>query len=277
MHVIDTHAHLDEELFVNDLPDMLDHAYEFGVVQQICVATSLRSSRNCTLLAFSHPSIFASVGIHPNKANRADASDWEEIITIASMDKVVALGETGLDRHYEYTAFEIQQDYFARHMLLSRETGLPLVIHCREAEADLLPMLVADFKKNGPLRGVMHSFSGDQAFAEACLKLGLHLSFAGMLTYKNAETLREVAATVPADRILVETDSPYLIPVPLRGKVKRNEPAYVLYTANTLAQVRGVPLEEIARQTTENARRLFKLPMPFIPEDEAPKSEESPS
>jgi len=276
MQVIDTHAHLDEEAFVNQLPDMLDHAYQFGVVQQICIATSLRSSKNCLRLAANYPSVFASIGIHPNHAKKADVSDWDEIPLLATAGKVVALGETGLDRHWDYTPFDMQQDFFARHMKLSRETGLPLVIHCRKAETDLLPMLVADYKKNGPLRGVMHSFSGDQAFADACLKLGLYLSFAGMLTYKNGQSLREVAAAVPADRILVETDSPYLIPDPFRGKVKRNEPAYVLYTADTLAQVRGVSLDEIGQQTTENARRLFRLPMPFIPEARPAESEETP-
>jgi TatD DNase family protein len=276
MQVIDTHAHLDEKHFVDNLPDVLDRAYEFGVVQQICIATSLRSSRNCTLLAFGHPSVYASVGIHPNKANRATPTDWAEVVTMASMDKVVALGETGLDRQYEFTPFEMQQDYFSRHIALSRKTELPLVIHCRGAETDLLPMLVADYKKHGPLRGVMHSFAGDQALAKACIDLGLYLSFAGMLTFKTGEDLREVAAQLPAERILVETDSPYLIPDPLRGQVKHNEPAYIMYTVHALAQARGVPMEEMARQTTENARRLFNLPLPLVTETEVPERDDTP-
>jgi TatD DNase family protein len=275
MQFIDTHAHLDDEQFVPDLPAVLDHAYQFGVVQQICIATSLRSSKNCIRLAANYPSVYASVGIHPNYAKKADPSDWEEIGLLASSNKVVALGETGLDRHWDYTPFPTQEAYFARHLKLSRETGLPLVIHCRKAETDLLPMLVSDYKKNGPVHGVMHSFSGDQAFAEACLKLGLYLSFAGMLTYRRAQVLQTVAVNIPADRILVETDAPYLTPDPCRETVKRNEPAYVLYTADALAQLRETTLEEISQQTTENARRLFRLPMPFIPEAGAPASEES--
>jgi TatD DNase family protein len=277
MQFIDTHAHLDEELFVPDLPAVLDHAYQFGVVQQICIATSLRSSKNCLRLAANYPSVYASVGIHPNYAKKAHITDWDEVVLLASTEKVVALGETGLDRHWDYTPFDMQQDYFARHLKLSRETGLPVVIHCRKAEMDLLAMLAPEYQKNGRLNGVMHSFSGDQALADACLRMGLYLSFAGMLTYKRAQMLQTVAAAVPADRILIETDSPYLTPEPCRETVKRNEPAYVLYTADALAQLRETTLDEISQQTTENARRLFRLPPPFIPEASAPEGESSPA
>jgi TatD DNase family protein len=257
--LIDTHAHLDEERFVAVLPDVLEQAKQFGVARQICIATSLRSSQNCLRLAYGHPSIYASVGIHPNSAKKARVGEWEEIESMVYLKKVVAIGETGLDRHWDHTPFPQQQDFFARHMALSRLAKLPLVIHCREAEADMLPMLRDDYKRHGPLLGVIHSFSGNLAFAQACLDLGLYLSFAGMLTYKNADALRAVAATVPPDRIVVETDSPYLAPEPVRNKVKFNEPAYLVYTADCLAKVRGVTLEEMAEQTTENAKRLFRL------------------
>src|SRR5205814_5320824 len=143
--------------------------------------------------------------------------------------RVVALGETGLDRHWNYTPFPQQEDFFARHLELGRRLDLPVVIHCREAEADVVRMLRGNFERQGPIRGVMHSFTGDAATAEACLAMGLYLSFAGMVTYKSAQPLREVARGVPLERILVETDSPYLAPVPLRGK--RNEPANVVHTA----------------------------------------------
>jgi len=255
--LIDTHAHLDDERFQPDFDAMIARAIAAGVERQICIATTAASARSSIDLAARHPSIFASVGIHPNHAAEAKPDDWDHVVTLVNSAKVVALGETGLDRHWDYTPFPMQQDYFARHLALSRTAGRPLVIHCREAEADMLPMLREDFDRHGPLVGVMHSFSGDQAFAEACLALGLYLSFAGMLTYKNAAALRAVAATAPADRIFVETDAPYLTPEPLRGKVKRNEPAHVVHTAAVLAQARGMTLEKIGAQTTANARQLF--------------------
>lgn len=257
--LIDTHAHLDDERFGPDVEAVLARARAAGVERQICIATSAPTAHSAIILASQYPSVFASVGIHPNNAAEAKDGDWDEIAALVRSSKVVALGETGLDRHWHYTPFPMQQDYFARHLALSRTGGLPLVIHCREAEADMLPMLRADFDRHGPLHGVMHSFSGDQAFANACLTVGLYLSFAGMLTYKNAAALREIAAKAPSDRILVETDAPYLTPEPLRGKAKRNEPAHVLHTAAALAQARGTTLDVVAEQTTTNARRLFRI------------------
>jgi TatD DNase family protein len=170
---------------------------------------------------------------------------------------VVALGETGLDRHWDYTPFPQQEDFFIRHLELARRKEMPVVIHCREAEADVIRLLREDFDRHGPVPGVMHSFTGDQATAEACLAMGLYLSFAGMVTYKNAQGLRDVAARIPLDRLLVETDSPYLAPVPVRGK--RNEPAYVIHTAACLASVHKVEPAMIAEKTTRNARALFHL------------------
>jgi TatD DNase family protein len=174
---------------------------------------------------------------------------------MAAHPRVVALGETGLDRHWDYTPFDAQEGNFARHLELSRHAGLPLIIHSRDCDDDMVRMLRDDFDRRGPLNGVMHSFSGGPAFATASLEMGRFVSFAGMLTYKNAADLRAVAAMIPADRLLVETDCPYLAPVPVRGQ--RNEPAHVVHTARCLAEVRGVALEVIAEQTTANARRLF--------------------
>jgi TatD DNase family protein len=173
---------------------------------------------------------------------------------------VVALGETGLDRYWDYAPIELQRDYFDRHLRISQEHNLAVVIHCREAHADLLPMLRAAAAR-GPLRGVLHAFAGDTAMAAECLALGLYVSFAGNVTYTNKkfQALREAAVTIPADRILIETDSPYLTPEPHRGKQRRNEPALVAHTAAALAALRDVPLDEFVRQTTANARRLFQL------------------
>jgi TatD DNase family protein len=257
--LIDTHAHLDDEQFAGDLPAVLERAGAAGVAQLVAVATTAASSAACISLAVKHRNVFATVGIHPNHAAEAAPTAWDEIVALAGKKEVVGIGETGLDRHWNYTPSPVQEDYFARHLDLSRRTNKAVVIHCREADADVLRMLRAEFDTNGPIRGVMHSFVGDSATAEACLAMGLHLSFAGMLTYKNSQGLRDVAVKLPLDRLLVETDCPYLSPVPLRGK--RNEPANVVHTAECLAALHGVTPEALAERTTQNARALFALPI----------------
>lgn len=256
--LIDTHAHLDDEQFASDLPAVLERACAAGVGQVVTVATSADSSVKSLSLAAAHPFLFATVGIHPNHAAQAGPIDWDRVVKLATETHVVGIGETGLDRHWNDTPFPVQENYFARHLDLGRRLDKPVVIHCREAEADVLRMLRADFDAHGLIRAVMHSFTGTLETAQACLAMGLHISFAGMLTYKNATALREVAAQLPLDRLLVETDSPYLAPVPLRGK--RNEPANVVHTANCLAEVLGVEIEAVRNATTRNARALFKLP-----------------
>jgi len=257
MELIDTHAHLDDEKFAADLPAVLDRAVEVGVSQIITIATTAPSSQTSLELAARHPLLRASVGIQPNHVAQAGPGDWDQVVKLAEHPSVVALGETGLDRYWDYTPFAAQEDYFARHLELARRIQRAVVIHCREAEADTVRMLRADFERHGPVRAVMHSFTGDLATARACLEMGLYISFAGMLTYKNAQALRAVAAEMPLDRLLVETDSPYLAPVPVRGQ--RNEPAHVRHTAACLAEVKGGPLEMIAEWTSRNARELFGL------------------
>jgi TatD DNase family protein len=258
--LIDTHAHLDDEQFQADLPAVLERAAAVGVARIVTIATTAASSANCVQLAAIHPLLRATVGIQPNNVAQAAAGDWDEVVRLVTQPGVVAVGETGLDRYWDYTPFAQQEDYFARHLELARRHGLAVVIHCREAEADVVRMLREDYDKHGLVRGVMHSFTGDAATAEACLAMGLYLSFAGMVTYKSAQPLRDVARGVPLERMLVETDSPYLAPVPLRGK--RNEPANVVHTATLLASLKGVELEAVARQTTQNAMRLFPLVAP---------------
>jgi len=253
--LIDTHAHLDDERFAVDLPAVLERAGAAGVVRVVVVATTAATSRLCVDLAARHAPLFATVGIQPNHVAEVAPTDWEEVVRLVTAAKVVALGETGLDRYWDRAPFPLQEDYFARHLELARRHTLPVVIHCREAEADVVRMLRADFDQHGPVRGVMHSFTGDLATARACLAMGLFLSFAGMVTYKNAQPLRDVAREVPIDRLLVETDSPYLAPVPERGK--RNEPAFVVHTTALLARERGVSEQVIAEHTTRNARTLF--------------------
>jgi TatD DNase family protein len=256
--LIDTHAHLDAEQLGADLPAVIERARQAEVVQIVAVGITVSSSRRCIQLAATHAGVFATVGIHPNEAAAAGTGDWDEAVRLVQEKRVVGVGETGLDRHWNDTPFAMQEDYFARHLELARQRNLAVVIHCRDAEPDVLRMLRAAYDRHGPIRGVMHSFTGSQQTAEAALAMGLHLSFAGMLTYKNAGTLREVAAQAPVERILVETDSPYLAPVPLRGR--RNEPANVVHTAACLAVLHGVSPEQLAERTTKNARALFGLP-----------------
>jgi TatD DNase family protein len=255
--LIDTHAHLDDEQFAADLPAVLARARAAGVTRVVTVATSAASSAATVALASAHSGVFPTAGIHPNHAGAAAPADWDAVVGLAERPEVVGIGETGLDRHWHDTPFPIQEDYFVRHLHLSRRLRKPIVIHCREADADMVRVLRADFDGHGAILGVMHSFTGDAAMAEACRAMGLHISFAGMLTYKNAAALRDVAAQQPLDRLLVETDSPYLAPVPVRGK--RNEPANVVHTAACLAGLQGVTPEELAEQTTRNACELFGL------------------
>lgn len=255
--LIDTHAHLDDDRFKGDLPAVLERAAAAGVVHVLTIGIDRATSEAAVRLAEPHDRLSAVVGIQPNHVAEVQPGDWEAIVELVKRPKVVAVGETGLDRYWDRAPFPLQEEFFARHLELARETGKPVVIHCREAEADVVRMLRADHDRHGPVRGVMHSFTGDEGTARECLAVGLHVSFAGMVTFKNAEALRKVAATVPLERLLVETDSPYLAPVPFRGK--RNEPAYVVHTAACLAGVLGVSSDVLAERTTRNARELFGL------------------
>jgi TatD DNase family protein len=257
--LIDTHAHLTDERFTADLSELLARATAAGVIHTLTVATTAADSAASVRIAEEHPSrLSAAVGIHPNEAAEAAAGDWDTVVALSGRPEVRAIGETGLDRHWDRTPFPLQEEYFARHLDLGRRLGKAVVIHCREADADVVRMLRAEFDRHGPVRGVMHSFTGDWSTAEAALAMGLHVSFAGMLTYKNADNVRSVAVRVPLDRLMVETDCPYLAPVPVRGK--RNEPAFVAHTAARLADLRGLSPEALAELTTRNAQRLFDLP-----------------
>ncbi|HJT31213.1 MAG TPA: TatD family hydrolase [Pirellulales bacterium] len=255
MPLFDTHAHLDQSEFDDDRPIVIERAVEAGVAQIIAVGTTADSSQACLDLAAKYPqTVRAAVGIQPNYCAQAAPGDWQRIVEMAGRPGVLALGETGLDRHWDYSPFDVQQDYFDRHLRLSQERGLPFIVHTRESDGDVLAVL-REARRRGPLAGVMHSYTGTAETVHECVALGLYISFAGMVTFKNAAELRSVAQTVPDDRILIETDSPYLSPHPLRGR--RNEPAHLVYTAECLARERGVPLAEFIRQTDKNARRLF--------------------
>lgn len=267
MQLFDTHAHLDQVEFDADRADVVAWARMAGVGEILAVGVSAESSVASLRLAAQFEGVYAAVGMQPNSLAEAEPGDWDRVIALLDKPKVVALGETGLDRYwlelgqdaapFQLVPFDVQQDYFDRHIRLSQQCGLPFIVHMRSCDEDILIML-REAHGRGPLRGVMHSFTGSRAMAEECLAMGLYISFAGMVTFKKSAELREVAAAVPDDRILIETDSPYLTPEPVR-KIQRNEPAHVRFTAGCLAEVRGTSLEAFTEQTTENARRLFQL------------------
>jgi TatD DNase family protein len=256
--IVDTHAHLDDQRLRADLPGLLDRASTAGVSQIIAVGITAASSTGSLDLARENRGIFATVGIHPNEAAEVGQADWPLILEMVQRPSaVVAIGETGLDRYWHRTPFSEQQAWFDRHLALARDHDLPIVIHCRDCQHDIIQQLQ---RFGPPIRGVMHSFTGSWDDAEAFLSMGLHLSFAGMITFTNKalDPLRNVAAQTPLDRLLVETDSPYLTPHPFRGKL--NEPARVALTAAKLAEIRGLSPAELAMITTRNARALFRLP-----------------
>ncbi|HVT27942.1 MAG TPA: TatD family hydrolase [Lacipirellulaceae bacterium] len=255
MRLFDTHAHLDQPEFDDDRVAVIARAREAGVQNVVAVGISADTSMACLELALRFEGIHAAVGMQPNYLAEAQPGDWDRIVAMLDKPAVVAIGETGLDRHWDFTPFDVQQDYFDRHIRLSQERGLPFIVHMRDCDEDILIML-REARRRGPLNGVMHSFTGSRAMADECVAMGLYISFAGMVTFKKSTELREIAAAVPNDRILIETDSPYLTPEPIR-KIQRNEPAHVRHTAARLADVRGTTLESFAAQTTSNAKRLF--------------------
>lgn len=256
--LVDTHAHLNSDSFEPDRDEVIARATEAGVTQILVIGTTLECSQWAVNVAARYSQVYAVVGIQPNYVHEAAPGDWEAIRELSLAPKVVGLGETGLDCYWKKAPLDLQRDYFARHIELARERDLPFVVHMRDAEAETVEAL-RQSAAGSPLRGVMHSFTGGLETASACLELGLHISFAGMVTFKNAHALRDVAKVVPTDRILVETDSPYLAPSPYRGK--RNEPSYVTVTASILAETRGESEDDFAAATTRNARDLFRLPV----------------
>tara|TARA_B100000700_G_scaffold203758_2_gene224057 strand:- start:11205 stop:12047 length:843 start_codon:yes stop_codon:yes gene_type:complete len=255
LSLIDTHAHLDSDQFDGIRATILENTEAAGIQQMISIGCSWGSSQKCLYLANRYEQVFAAVGIHPNYTSDAEENHWDRIVAMASHPKTVALGETGLDRYWDFCPIDLQRDYFDRHIRLSQETGLPFVVHMRDCEQDIVEMLT-DASQRGPLRGVMHSFTGDAQLAQTCLDLGMYISFAGMVTFKKNDALREVAAGIPLDRILVETDCPYLSPHPLRSK-RPNQPAYMIHTAQCIADARQMALAELAQKTIENTYRLF--------------------
>lgn len=251
----DTHAHLAEPALRSQLADVLGRAQSSGLEGILCVAVDADTSRDCLEIARSSPMVRCSVGIHPNYAHQSKPGDWKMIELFAKEPLVVAVGETGLDKHWDDCPFPLQQTNFAAHWELSRATGLPVIIHMRDCEEEMLTALKSECTR-GQLNGVMHSFAGSLATAMKCLEMGLFISFAGMLTYKKSLELREVAKQIPTERLLLETDSPYLSPEPNRSK-RPNEPSWLVHTARVLAEVKSIDISELRSITAANTKRLF--------------------
>ena len=251
--MIDTHCHLEMNAFEGDRDDVITRAREAGIEAFLSIGSDFEGNKGAVELAEKHDDIYAVVGMHPHDAKDFTKEVFDQIKIWSAHRKVVGIGEIGLDYHYDYSAREVQRDVFRQQLDYSRETGLPVVVHCRDASEDMLAIL----KDSGVCQGVMHCFSGDNDMAERVLAMGFHISFAGQITFKKASRLREIAKTIPDERLLVETDAPFLAPEPLRGK--RNEPAFIVHTARLLAELRGVSQEDIDRITTLNAKRLFQI------------------
>jgi len=250
--LIDTHAHLEMS---GDIREVVDRATNNSVDTIIAVSSDLDSSRRSIELANTFPNVYCAVGIHPHEASIVNDEVFKELVSLASGKGVVAIGETGLDYHYLNSPRGHQIESFKQHIEISTILNLPLVIHIRDAFEDVIEVLRETDSTNSG--GVIHCFTGDYESAEKFIELGFYISFSGIVTFKNAEELRDAAKKIPRDRILIETDSPYLAPVPFRGK--KNEPAYVQYVAEKIAEIRGTSFDEIAEITTSNAVDLFKF------------------
>lgn len=253
--LIDSHCHLDFPDFQQELDAVVARAEAAGIGCMLTISTHLDKFPGVLAVAERFPNVYCTVGVHPHEADDDWGRDAQKLIDLAHHPKVVGIGETGLDFYYEHGSRPAQFASFKAHIAASRESQLPLIVHTRDADAETVELLGEEHAK-GAFPGLIHCFSSGSYLAENSLKIGFSLSFSGILTFKKAEEIRAVAASAPADRILVETDAPYLAPIPHRGK--RNEPAYVAHTAATLAAARGVTVAEISAQTTDNFFALFK-------------------
>lgn len=255
LNLFDSHCHLEDPQYGIEVPTILRRAREAGVAGMVCIGTDLETSRKSAWLASRHPFIWASAGIHPHYADRPlPDADWEKLRQLASGERVVAIGETGLDYYKKFSRPDSQKALLRRHVELAQSLGKALVFHCRDAYEDL-HLVLTEF--GGPIRGVVHSFSGTIEQARRFLDLGLSISLSGNITYPDTDGVDEMIRSIPADRLLIETDSPYLSPQPMRGK--RNEPSFLVYTAQKIAQVLNEPAESLADRTHQNARAVYGI------------------
>jgi len=267
--LIDSHCHLDYLQRDQDLDAVVGRAADAKVALMVTICTKLSEFDQVKAIAERFERVYCSVGVHPHEAEREGQESPDRLIELAAHEKVVAIGETGLDYYYEHSPREAQQLSFRAHIEAARQTGLPLVVHSRDAEEDTIGILREEYAR-GPFPGVIHCFTAGPALAEAALAIGFSISLAGIVTFKTAQALRDTVAAVPLDRILLETDAPYLAPVPKRGKT--NEPAFVVHTAAALAEQRGLATAALVEATGRNFFRLFtKVPQP-LPQESGPQS-----
>ena len=258
--IVDSHCHLDFDELTERLPVVLANAEVAGVGLMVSIGTRVRKFEKLLQLAEENDNVFCTIGTHPHNAHEELDVTVKDLVEFARHPKVVGIGEAGLDYHYDLSPRTAQEQGFRTHIAAARETGLPLVIHAREADADTARILEEEMQK-GAFKPLLHCFTASMDLARRGLAVGAHVSFSGILTYKSAENLRKVASEVPMDRLLVETDSPYLAPVPYRGK--SNEPAFLAKTLEQLAATKGVAVEAMAQATNDNFFRLFsKIPRP---------------
>lgn len=254
MTLIDSHCHLDFPDFADEREAVVARARDAGVIGMLTICTKMAAFPAIRSFAEAHPGIWCSVGVHPHEAEAADGIDAARLTRETAHPKVIGIGEAGLDYYYEHSPRGAQERVFRAHIAAARATGLPIIIHSRDADEDMVRILDEE-QAEGAFPGLIHCFSSGPAVAEAALRHGMYISFSGIVTFKNATAVREVARSVPLDRLLVETDAPYLAPVPVRGK--RCEPAFTAHTARFVAALREVATEDLARQTTDNFFRLF--------------------
>ena len=256
--LIDSHCHLDT--FEAELPTILARAATAGVGELVTIGTTLDQSRTLRTLAAAHPNVWCTVGVHPQSAAKAPVPRPEDVAALADHPKVIGIGESGLDYFYDTAPKDVQQASFRVHIRAARLAGVPLCIHARDADADIAGILREEREEGGDYDFLLHCFSSGRGLADAALSMGGYMSFSGILTFPKSTENRDIARDVPADRLLVETDAPYLAPVPFRGK--RNEPSYVAKTAAVLAGLRGLDPQALADLTTANFRRLFRRTVP---------------
>jgi len=255
VYLVDSHCHLDYAA-PEERPEIIARARRAGVRTMLTIGTRLDQFEGVRAIAESDPDIWCSVGVHPHEAASEASADCAALVALAGDAKVVGIGETGLDFYYDHSPRPRQAELFRAHAAASRETGLPLIIHTRDADPETIQIL----REEMPLAGVIHCFSTGRELSEAALEMGLYISLSGIVTFRNAKTLQEIARDLPLERLLIETDAPYLAPVPMRGRT--NEPAFIVHTAAFVASLKGVPVAELAQRTAENFFRLFSKAVP---------------
>jgi len=257
--LVDSHCHLSYDGLVDQIPAVIERAHQEGVTHMLCICSHLSEFELVSQVAETNDNVFCSIGVHPHDCAKEPEVDVQTLVSLADHPKTIGIGETGLDFYYDNSPRDLQEKNFRTHIGAARETGLPVIIHTRNADEKMISVLQEEFR-NGPFSGVIHCFSAGEALAKTALELGFFISLSGIITFKNANELRAMVKSLPLNRILVETDSPFLAPVPVRGK--RNEPAFVVHTVKKLAEMFAVSFEEIAGITTQNFFNLFGKAQP---------------